>query len=41
MTKFTQRYSRHRVTATVLIAIILLTIPCYLLGLGLLWIARP
>lgn len=41
MTRLTQRYSRRRVTATVLIAIILLTIPCYLLGFGLLWIARP
>jgi len=40
MTRFTQRYSRRRITATVLIGIVLLTIPCYLLGFGLLWIAN-
>jgi hypothetical protein len=41
MTRLTERYSRRRATATVLVGIILLTIPCYLLGFGLLWIAQP
>ncbi|MCX6019311.1 MAG: hypothetical protein NTZ50_12580 [Chloroflexi bacterium] len=37
----TERRGRRSVAVSVFVGIILLTIPCYLLGFGLLWIARP
>ena len=37
----TERSGRRSVAVSVLVGIVLLTIPCYLLGFGLLWIARP
>lgn len=41
MTSMTERTGRKRTAYSLIIGVILLTVPCYLLGIGLLWIARP
>jgi hypothetical protein len=41
MDTISSRIGRRRTAYSLLIGIILLTVPCYLLGFGLLWIARP